>query len=171
MEVLQTMAHLPNARLAIVVGAITVLGVMGAGIALAQSAETPAAALSSRPAAEAPSPTAPRAATRQERRQRVVHLEATVQLPQGGFATVAVDRGTVTAVGGGSIEPRAGDRRRGHDRAPTIGRRSGADGSRRRSPTSRSASQVVVRSRLEDGAFVARRIVLAASEPVASPAP
>lgn len=164
------MAHLPNARLAIIVGAITVLGVMGAGIALAQSAETPAAALSSRPAAEAPSPTAPRAATRQERRQRVVHLEATVQLPQGGFATVAVDRGTVTAIGGGSIslEPATGA-------AVTIATDDGTKVRRGWQPATTKdiqvGDQVVVRSRLEDGDVVARRIILPAAASAADPAP
>ena len=174
------MDRIPRWRLALVASALVVLGALGAGLVLAADpVASPAAPeaiglgafLDPGPvpgdtAAIAAERLGPRAGHFLHRLQRLVHAEATVDLPDKGIVTFAVDHGTISAIGGGTVSVKEKDGRTATLKT-TDETRVRKGGEPAKLTDLKVGDEVVVMSRLEDGSFVAYRIGV----PPAQPAP
>ncbi len=99
-----------------------------------------------------------------ERMQRLVHVEATVDLPDKGIVTFAVDHGTISAIGGGTISVKEKD-----GSTVTLKTTDETRVRKDREPAKLTdltvGDEVVVMSRLESGSFVAYRIGVPPAQP------
>jgi hypothetical protein len=133
-------------------------GVLGLGDPGAGPAGGPGAA---RPDAQ------PRLPERGRRLQRIVHVEATLDLPAKGIVTMAVDHGTISALGNGSIGVLEKD-------GQTVTLKTTDETKVRKAgePATlgdlKVGDEVVVMSRLEDGSFEAYRIVVPPAQPAST---
>jgi hypothetical protein len=163
-----TRMRIPTWRLVLTGGAITVLAVAGLGFAAAsQGPSTPPANLT---AAEDTPSTAPDArggkavpGVRAQRLlklgKRLVHAEVTVTDKDGNLATLQLDHGTVTAVGGGLLtisEAGGGSETVSTNEATTVrlGRAKGSLGD------VKVGAQVFVQSRIDGSTVIAKRILV-----------
>lgn len=99
-----------------------------------------------------------------ERMQRLIHVEATVDLPDKGIVTLAVDHGTISAIGSGTISVKEKD-----GRTVTLKTTDATKVRKGRDPATlkdlKVGDEVIVMSRLEDGSFVAGRIGVPPAQP------
>lgn len=165
------MDRIPRWRLALVASALVVLGALGAGLVLAADPVGPPAApeaiglgafldpgqVPGDAAAIAGERLGPRAGRFLHRLQRLVHLEATVDLPDKGIVTFAVDHGTLSAIGGDTISVKEKD-----GSTVTLKTTDATKVRKNREPAKltdlKVGDEVIVMSRLESGSFVAYRI-------------
>jgi hypothetical protein len=170
--------RIPRWRVALVASALVVLGALGAGLVLAADPATPPAAPEAiglgafldpgPPPGDAAPITAERLGHRAgrllHRMQRLVHVEATVDLPDKGIVTFAVDHGTISAIGGDSISVKEKD-----GRTVTLKTTDETRVRKDREPAKltdlKVGDEVVVMSRLESGSFVAYRIGVPPAQP------
>ena len=190
------MKDIPRWRIALVATALVVLGALGAGLVLANdpadptpatgSGTTPTAAddggglgllglgLLGRgdPGAGPSGGTGARPNARPglirhgQRLQRLIHVEATLDLPDKGIVTVGVDHGTIASIGSGTI---AVSEKNGQTVTLTTSdetkvRKGGAAATL---GDLKVGDEVIVTSRLESGAFAAYRIIV--PPPAAAP--
>ena len=172
------MDRIPRWRLALVASALVVLGALGAGLVLAADPAAPPAApeaiglgafldpgqVPGDATAIAAERLGPRAGRLLHRVQRLLHAEATVDLPDKGIVTFAVDHGTISAVGGGTVSVKEKD-----GRTVTLKTTDETRIRKDREPAKLSdlvvGDEVVVMSRLEAGSFVAYRIGVPLAQP------
>ena len=178
------MTRIPRWRIALVASALVVLGAVGAGLVFAASPAAPpaepasvdlGALLGAGPGpgdASAPGAAAAPGAARLGHRagrflgrlERLVHVEATVDLPDKGIVTFAVDHGTISAVGGGIVSVKEKDGRTATLKT-TDETRVRKGGEPAKLADLKVGDEVVVMSRLEDGSFVAYRIGVPPAKP------
>jgi hypothetical protein len=152
---------IPRWRIALVAAALVVLGALGAGLVMANdpAATTPANNVPGASPTGAGPEARPRQLTRAQRLQRLIHVEATLDLPQQGIVTVGRDHGTISSIGNGSIGVAEKD---GH----TVTLKTSDETKVRKGGVAAAlgdlkvGDEVVVMSRLESGSFVAYRIVV-----------
>jgi hypothetical protein len=147
--------EIPRWRLALTAGAIVVLGAVGIGLAQANGPATAGEKAAAIAGQEAPRNHPGRFGWNLLR--RIVHGEAVVDLPGRGLTTVAVDRGTVSAVGRDtiSIREKTGQTVTLRTTGETRVRKDG----RRQEPSAlRVGDEVIAFSIKENDAFVAQRI-------------
>lgn len=109
----------------------------------------------------------PRLPERGGRLERIVHVEATLDLPAKGIVTMAVDHGTISAIDDGRISVKEKN-----DRTVTLKTSDETKVRKAGEPAKLSdlkvGDEVVVMSRLEDGSFAAYRIVVPPAQPAST---
>ncbi|MFI5255036.1 MAG: DUF5666 domain-containing protein [Candidatus Limnocylindrales bacterium] len=165
------MTDIPRWRIALVAIALVVLGAIGAGLVLANDPANSPSAVGS-PAASSPaaagvtggtSAARPNALARLldlgARLRRIVHIEATLDLPNKGIVTAGVDHGTIATIGSGSIDVSEKDGQTVTIKTDTNTKvRKG--GALAKLDDLKKGDEVFVTSRLEGGSFVAIRIIV-----------
>ena len=102
--------------------------------------------------------------------QRVVHLEGTLDLPDKGIVQVALDHGTISAIGTDTISVLEKDGKTVtlKTEATTRVRKGGAPATL---ADLKSGDEVIVTSRLENGSYMAYRIVVPPARPATTSTP
>jgi hypothetical protein len=109
----------------------------------------------------------PRLPGRGQRLQRIIHVEATLDLPAKGIVTVALDHGTISAIDDGTISVKEKN-----GRTVTVKTADETKVRKAGEPATlgdlKVGDEVVVMSRLEDGSFEAYRIVVPPAQPAST---